>query len=146
MIIPINRHFFNITKKVKIDFLKDMPICENLINFIYLSLRDQLLYDYKRISIILLINKIRLTKFHQPFILHYFFVVWLRFIINILLISSLFVAMIHEIRYLSTTLYHIDFILSISILLRETMPMCSPRPRLPHHTMSGSNIKVSATE
>lgn len=70
MRIHIDIHLINITKKVKNDFLKDIPICKNLINFTYLFLRDQLLHAYKRMNIILLINKIRLTKFHQPFILH----------------------------------------------------------------------------
>lgn len=62
-----------------------------------------------------------------------------------LLISSLFVATAHEMRYISTTLCHFYFISSISVLLRETMPTRSPRLRLPHHTMSANRKKMPAT-
>ncbi len=62
-----------------------------------------------------------------------------------LLISSLFVATAHEMRYISATLCHFSFISSISLLLRETMPTRSPRLRLPHHTMSANRKKMPAT-
>lgn len=35
--------------------------------------------------------------------------------------------------------------LATTRLLRVTVPMCSPRPRLPHHAVSGSSRRVSAT-
>lgn len=62
-----------------------------------------------------------------------------------LLISSLFVATAHEMRYISTTLCHFYFISSISLLLRETMPTRFPRLRLPRHTMSANRKKMPAT-
>lgn len=62
-----------------------------------------------------------------------------------LLISSLFVATAHEMRYISATLCHFYFISSISFLLRETMPTRFPRLRLPRHTMSANRKKIPAT-
>lgn len=62
-----------------------------------------------------------------------------------LLISSLFVAAAHEMRYISTTLCHFYFIPSISLLLRETMPTRFPRLRLPRHTISANRKKMPAT-
>ncbi|WP_155807445.1 hypothetical protein [Prevotella amnii] len=63
----------------------------------------------------------------------------------LLLISSLFVAAAHEMRYISTTLCHFYFISSISLLLRETMPTHFPRLRLPRHTISANRKKMPAT-
>ena len=48
-------------------------------------------------------------------------------------------------RYRSATSPQTFLKLATTRLLRVTVPMCSPRPRLPHHAVSGSSRRVSAT-
>lgn len=87
-----------------------------------------------------------LENFRQSFYSALFFLWYDNELSSIfLLISSLFVAAAHEMRYISATLCHFSFISSISVLLRETMPTRFPRLRLPRHTMSANRKKIPAT-